>query len=172
MIVACDLHVVTMLYPLAHRFEVVEAAAGAPKLFAASIPAGKTGPQVCAGLGLGFTLLGFTLRAATGQMSRWMVPSQKSDALLHAPGRRTARTEFKCCQSYILPLRCYTLQLIRDLMDDAVANGLNLMRFFALPVDQQYSIQPVPGQFNEAVFRGLDYALDQARQHGIKVRCR
>ncbi len=57
-------------------------------------------------------------------------------------------------------------------MDDAVANGLNLMRFFALPVDQQYSIQPVPGQFNEAVFRGLDYALDQARQHGIKVRCR
>jgi hypothetical protein len=28
------------------RFEVVEAAAGAPKLFAASIPVGKTGPQV------------------------------------------------------------------------------------------------------------------------------
>jgi hypothetical protein len=30
------------------RFEVVEAAAGAPKLFAASIPVGKTGPQVTA----------------------------------------------------------------------------------------------------------------------------
>lgn len=146
MIVACYLHVVTMLYPLARRFEVVEAAAGAPKLFAASIPAGKTGPQVRAGMGLGFTLPGFTLLAATGQMS-----------LTCAVLRRSAT---------------YTLQLIRDLMNDAVANGLNLMRFFALPVDRQYSIQPVPGQFNEAVFRGLDYALDQARQHGIKVRCR
>ena len=26
-----------------------------------------------------------------------------------------------------------------------------------------------PGTFNEAIFRGLDYALEQARQNGLKV---
>lgn len=54
-------------------------------------------------------------------------------------------------------------------MDDAVSVGLNMIRFFALPVDTQYTLQPQPGQFNEAVFRGLDYALEQARVRGIKV---
>ena len=34
----------------------------------------------------------------------------------------------------------------------------------------QYELQPAQGQFNEAVFRGLDYALDQARAHGLKAR--
>lgn len=29
---------------------------------------------------------------------------------------------------------------------------------------------PFPGVYNEAVFRGLDYALDQARQRGLKAR--
>ena len=61
-------------------------------------------------------------------------------------------------------------QLIRDLMDDAVATSLNLVRFFALPVDTQYALQSAPGQFNEAAFRGLDYALECARARGIKVR--
>ena len=60
-------------------------------------------------------------------------------------------------------------QLIRDLMDDAVATGLDLVRFFALPVDTQYALQSAPGQFNEAAFRGLDYALECARVRGIKV---
>jgi hypothetical protein len=60
-------------------------------------------------------------------------------------------------------------QLIRDLMDDAVATGLNMVRFFALPVDTQYALQSRPGQFNEAAFRGLDYALESARARGIKV---
>jgi hypothetical protein len=65
---------------------------------------------------------------------------------------------------------CPAAQLIRDLMDDAVATGLNLVRFFALPVDTQYALQSAPGQFNEAAFRGLDYALECARARGIKVR--
>ena len=54
-------------------------------------------------------------------------------------------------------------------MDDAVATGLNLVRFFALPVDTQYALQSAPGRFNEAAFRGLDYALECARARGIKV---
>lgn len=54
-------------------------------------------------------------------------------------------------------------------MDRAVANKLNTIRIFANAVDPQYTMETSPGVFNEAVFRGLDYALDQARQRGIKV---
>lgn len=50
-----------------------------------------------------------------------------------------------------------------------MATGLNLVRFFALPVDAQYALQSAPGRFNEAAFRGLDYALECARARGIKV---
>ncbi|KAI3438631.1 hypothetical protein D9Q98_001053 [Chlorella vulgaris] len=43
--------------------------------------------------------------------------------------------------------------LVRRLMDRAVANKFNT----------------APGQYNEAVFRGLDYALDEARKRGIRL---
>ena len=125
-------------------------------------------------------------------------------------------------------------QLIRSIMDQAVANGLNVMRAWAAAVDPEYALQTSPGktllarphccmhatckllqkgpcmiishrvrqsttsprspavagpptllrgqerhacldaactgQFSEPMFRGLDYALDQARQRGLKVR--
>ena len=62
------------------------------------------------------------------------------------------------------------LQLIRTLMDEAVQANLTVMRAWAIGVTSPYYIQPSPGVFSEAIFRGLDYALDQARQHNIKVR--
>ncbi|KAL4859907.1 Mannan endo-1 [Chlorella vulgaris] len=43
--------------------------------------------------------------------------------------------------------------LVRRLLDRAVANKFNT----------------APGQYNEAVFRGLDYALDEARKRGIRL---
>ena len=54
-------------------------------------------------------------------------------------------------------------------MDKAVANGLNVMRAFATAVDPWYPLETSPGVYNKAMFRGLDYALDQARSRGIKA---
>ena len=66
-------------------------------------------------------------------------------------------------------MKMATLQLIRELFDMAVASNLNLVRFFAFAVSPEYALQPSPGQYNEAIFRGLDYALDQLRSRGLKV---
>lgn len=54
-------------------------------------------------------------------------------------------------------------------MDKAVANGLNVMRAFATAVDPWYSLETSPGVYSEAMFRGLDYVLDEARSRGIKA---
>lgn len=62
------------------------------------------------------------------------------------------------------------MQLIRTLWDTAVNNNLNLVRFFAFAVSPEYALQPAPGQYTEAIFRGLDYALEQLRSRGLKVR--
>lgn len=48
-------------------------------------------------------------------------------------------------------------------------NSLNTMRSWAFTVDEQFSMQTAPGVYNEAVFRGLDYVLDEARRAGIKL---
>ena len=61
------------------------------------------------------------------------------------------------------------MQLIRTLWDTAVENNLNLVRFFAFGVSPEYALQPSPGQYSEAIFRGLDYALEQLRTRGLKV---
>ena len=61
-------------------------------------------------------------------------------------------------------------QLIRSIMDAAVASGLNVMRAWAHAVSPEYALQTSPGVFSEPIFRGLDYALDQARARGLKVR--
>ena len=61
------------------------------------------------------------------------------------------------------------MQLIRNLMDKAVVVNLNVMRAFATAVDTYYPMEISPGVYNENVFRGLDYALEQARQRGLKV---
>ena len=44
-------------------------------------------------------------------------------------------------------------QLIRSIMDQAVANGLNVMRAWAAAVSPEYALQPSPGNFSEPIFR-------------------
>lgn len=54
-------------------------------------------------------------------------------------------------------------------MDQAADAGLTVMRAWASTVDQAYALQTAPGVYNEAVFKGLDYALDEARKRNIRV---
>lgn len=61
-------------------------------------------------------------------------------------------------------------QLIRALMDAALAAGLNTLRMWSHGVTSTFSSQPSPGAFAEPMFRGLDYALEQARLRNIKAR--
>ena len=63
-------------------------------------------------------------------------------------------------------------QLARGYLDTAVANNLNVMRIWAQTVGfNRAPFQTSPGVYNENIFRGLDYALDQARQRNIKAGC-
>ncbi|DBB02500.1 hypothetical protein WJX82_002641 [Trebouxia sp. C0006] len=88
-----------------NQWEVLEAVTGAPILFAASLPANTSGPQ-----------------------------------------------------------------LVRSYMDTAIANNLNVMRIWAQTVGfNRAPFQTSPGVYNENIFRGLDYTLDQARQRNLKV---
>lgn len=43
------------------------------------------------------------------------------------------------------------------------------MRTWAHSVSKPYALQTSPGQYNEAIFRGLDYVIAQARLTGIRV---
>lgn len=70
----------------------------------------------------------------------------------------------------IVPCVVVRAQLVRDIMDMAVADGLTLLRTFAFATNPLYPMQTAPGIYNEAILRGLDYVLDQARQRGIKAR--
>ncbi len=54
-------------------------------------------------------------------------------------------------------------------MDEAVGANLTVMRAWAVGVTAPYSVQTSPGVYVEAMLRGIDYALDQARQHNIRV---
>lgn len=55
-------------------------------------------------------------------------------------------------------------------MSKGQAAGLNMIRAWATASSQPYALQPSPGNFSEAMFRGLDYALDLARQYNLKVK--
>ena len=62
------------------------------------------------------------------------------------------------------------MQLVRAYLDTAVANNLNVMRIWAQTVGfNRAPFQTSPGVYNQNIFRGLDYALDQARQRNIKA---
>ena len=50
--------------------------------------------------------------------------------------------------------------------------GMNVVRAWATSASTNYALQTSSGNFSEAMFRGLDYALDQARQLDLKVCCR
>ena len=61
------------------------------------------------------------------------------------------------------------MQLIRNVMTKAREAGLNVVRAWATSASSNYALQTSPGNFSEPIFRGLDYALDQARQLDLKV---
>ncbi|CAD7701855.1 unnamed protein product [Ostreobium quekettii] len=60
-------------------------------------------------------------------------------------------------------------RMLQDMLDLAVEHGFNLMRAWAHSVSPQFALQPSPGEYNEGMFRGLDFALDEARKRGIRV---
>ena len=60
--------------------------------------------------------------------------------------------------------------MLRSTMSTGQQAGLTVMRAWTDGVSSQFALQTSPGQYSEAMFRGLDYLLDQARQQGIRVR--
>lgn len=58
---------------------------------------------------------------------------------------------------------------MRDVLDIAVRNGFTVMRAWAHGVTGQYATMPKPGEYDEGLLRGLDYALAEAGKRGIKV---
>ena len=60
--------------------------------------------------------------------------------------------------------------MLRGVMATARQGGLTVMRSWTDGVSPEFALQTAPGVYNEAIFRGLDYVLDQARQQGIRVR--
>eukprot|EP00884_Botryococcus_braunii_P015420 jgi/Botrbrau1/2561/Bobra.0079s0047.1 len=59
-------------------------------------------------------------------------------------------------------------ELLRKTMDDAAAAGLTVLRFWTNGVTPSYAVQQSPGVYNEAMLRGLDYVLDEARKRNVK----
>ena len=54
-------------------------------------------------------------------------------------------------------------------MDAAVHVGLTVMRMWSHGVTPEFATQTAPGVYNEAMLRGLDYAMDEAHKRNIKV---
>lgn len=59
--------------------------------------------------------------------------------------------------------------LVRNILDKAQAHGLDVLRTWAHPVSAPYALASGPGVYNEDVFRGLDYLLDEARKRGVRL---
>lgn len=68
-----------------------------------------------------------------------------------------------------LPHNMTGQQLLRSQLRKAQKNGFNLIRTWANPVSLEYTLMDSPGSYNEMIFRGLDYLLDEARKHNIRV---
>lgn len=60
-------------------------------------------------------------------------------------------------------------KMLRDMMDAGEAAGFNTMRAWAHTVSEEFALQTAPGEYNEGIFRGFDYVLDEARKHGIRL---
>lgn len=64
-------------------------------------------------------------------------------------------------------------ETVRRLMEDAKKDGLQFIRLNAFAVDPEFSVLVDAGEgavtYNEAILRGLDYVVDQARHHGLRV---
>ena len=143
----------------------MEAAAGAPLLHGATLPPGMTGPQARPAA---VTVAGTYMRCLCSQQRSAL------HALPCSPGRHAASSSASPQAMCSSRAACQTrtascAQLVRAIMDEAAGANLNLVRAWAHASSPEYALQPSPGRFSEPVFRGLDYALDQARQRGLKV---
>lgn len=68
-----------------------------------------------------------------------------------------------------LPTNMTGPQLVRSILDKAQSYGLNVLRTWSQPVTTAYALMPNPGEYNEAMWRGLDYLLAEARLRNIRV---
>jgi len=60
-------------------------------------------------------------------------------------------------------------EVLTDVLDIAVGSGFTVMRAWAHGVTERYATKPKPGELNENLLRGLDFALTEARRRGLKV---
>eukprot|EP00210_Caulerpa_lentillifera_P001222 g1178.t1 len=60
-------------------------------------------------------------------------------------------------------------KMLRDMLDAGKAAGFNTMRAWAHTVSEEFALQTRPGEYNEGIFRGFDYVLDEARKRGIRM---
>ncbi|GMH44902.1 hypothetical protein BSKO_12859 [Bryopsis sp. KO-2023] len=58
---------------------------------------------------------------------------------------------------------------IREMFRQASASGLNVIRTWAHTNHKKFPFQEKPGHYEEETFKALDYILDEARKHGIRV---
>jgi len=67
-----------------------------------------------------------------------------------------------------LPSNMTGPQMVRSLLQKAQKHGFNAVRTWAHPVSLNYALMTGPGEYNEDMFRGLDYFLDEARKHHVR----
>lgn len=111
-----------------------------------------------------------TLELHNGQCTE----QARSNLSIHGP--RWEAVEFASGAPYVPGRRFLTnntaQQQMADVLNRATRYGFTIMRTWAFPVSNQWSIMPHRGEYNEAVFRGLDWLLNECRVRGIKVRRR
>eukprot|EP01023_Acetabularia_acetabulum_P007574 TRINITY_DN1330_c0_g1_i1.p1 TRINITY_DN1330_c0_g1~~TRINITY_DN1330_c0_g1_i1.p1 ORF type:complete len:258 (-),score=30.00 TRINITY_DN1330_c0_g1_i1:984-1757(-) len=60
-------------------------------------------------------------------------------------------------------------QLITQMMDEASDLGLNVIRTWAHTNDPKFKFQEKPGKYQERTFQALDWIIEDARRHDMKV---
>ena len=168
---------------------MLEAVTGAPILFAASLPANTSGPQVRF-----YTCFAHCFESAVKQLAHYIdnMPFENVFAklrssfcaaiislstaimsrchLILSPQFIDLVDPYLACLQQLSTMVMYDMQLVRSYMDTAIANNLNVMRIWAQTVGfNRAPFQTSPGVYNENIFRGLDYTLDQARQRNLKA---
>lgn len=68
-----------------------------------------------------------------------------------------------------LPQNMTGQELIKSQMAKARLHGFNVVRTWANPVVLEHALMQGPDTYSEAMFRGLDYFLDQARRNNVRV---
>lgn len=153
-----------------YRWEMVEAGAGALELFGASLPANTSGPALVRRVldraaANGFTVLRTWAHTVTAQYALQVLSLLGSEWWL----------ETTCCCLATLrsALLCYPAHPSCRFAAHARALIAGCCCVCMPPTPLLYTIlQTSPGEYNESVFKGLDYVLDEARKRGIRVSSR